>query len=79
MTITILVIVNTFHLVRDWVGPYKNPISHISMSICVVLTQVLFRRPYCWGIMGEASLSLLRDTVSQQISWTSDSFPFPEY
>lgn len=43
---------------------------HISISIHVVLIQVSFGQPYCWGIIGEASLPFLGDRISQ-------SFPSP--
>lgn len=72
MTTIILIIVNKCYLV---VGPYEDSIFHLSMSICVVLIQVLFSQPCCCGIMAEASLSFLRDIISQQISGSSGSFP----
>lgn len=56
------------------VGPHRNfPFCH-SFSVEIVIVQVLFRQSYCWGAMGVASMSFLRDTTSQQVSWSSGSY-----
>lgn len=45
-----------------------------TMSVVIVRVQVLFRKPYCLGIVGDASQSFLGDTQeSPQISWFSCS------
>lgn len=55
--------------------PSMSPF-YTSMSMGVIL-QFLFRKPYCWGITGEDFLSFLGNTVSQQLSWCSNSQSFP--
>lgn len=37
-------------------------------------TSCIFRQLYCWGIMGKFSLSVLEDTISQQLSCTSSVY-----
>lgn len=49
--------------------------SYISMPR-VVIVQVLFGQPYCWGSIGEASLSFLGDNliVDFTVLWLAQSF-----
>lgn len=41
--------------------------SNMSVSIDTVLVWVLFKQPYCWGVMVEASLSFLEDDLWSQV------------
>lgn len=49
---------------------------HTSITIGVILFQTLFQQSYCCGILGIASLWVLGDTASQQMSCLAlQSFP----
>lgn len=50
------------------VEPSEISAFHVSMSTGGELLQVLLRQPYRWDIMGEASLSFLGSTTSEQIT-----------
>lgn len=48
--------------------------THAGMSTDVVTVLVLCKWPGCWDFLGVASLSYLGETVSQQMSWSPNSY-----
>lgn len=54
-----------------WVKPCELYPFYISMSVCIILFQVMFRQPCCWEFMGVAFLIFLRDTISRQTPCSS--------
>lgn len=61
----------------SWVRSHEILPFHGSVSMGFVLVQVSFRQPYCWGIVGETSLSFPGDTISHQFSCSSGSYKRP--
>lgn len=58
------------------VGPHLTPflpLLHVSICLYIVIVQVLFGQPHCYSILVIASLSLLGDSASQQISYSNVS------
>lgn len=47
------------------VGPWKMSPFLVSISMGIIIVQVLLRQSNCWGFMSEVSLSYLGDTISQ--------------
>lgn len=55
-----------------WWGLKRFP----PFSLTWILVQVLIMQQYCWGVIDGANLSFLRDTISQEVSWSTDFYRF---